>query len=149
MNKINKIMFADDHPGFIQNLVSTLGKMEDIEIVGIAHDGTKALQIIREYNPDIAFLDIEMPELDGFLVARTVIGEGLNTKIVFLTMFNESSFIRKGFELGIKGYILKESAMVDLPKCIVALNDGGIFVSPLISGFLAVTETKFNKSGRK
>ncbi len=134
-NKI-RIVIADDHPIFLQGVVSILSKRMDLEIIGQANNGKKALELIMRENPDIAILDVQMPDMDGFEVAKKAVLENPDTKIILLTMFTEESFVRKVFEIGIKGYVLKESAVIDILNCIDSVSDDRFYLSPQISYFL-------------
>lgn len=128
-----KIIIADDHPVYIQGLVSVLQKVNDIELLGQASDGNMAVNLIRKYKPDVAVLDIQMPEPDGFQIAQQVIAEGLQTHIVFLTMFKEEALIKKVFDIGVKGYVLKENAITDIVQAIRAVGADGTYISPQIA----------------
>jgi len=86
--------------------------------------------------------------MDGFEVAKIVRHEKLSTKIIFLTMFNQESFIRKVFEIGVKGYILKDSAITDILKCIDAVSENNFYLSPQVSHFLLSMNVK-EKSNTK
>lgn len=148
MNNVIKIIIADDHPIFTQGVSQILSTKENLQLVGQASDGKSALELIRKMEPDIAILDVQMPIMDGFEVAKFVRSENINTKIIFLTMFNEEAFIRKVFELGIKGYILKESAVIDILKCIDAVSAGSYYLSPQVSHFLLNTNGNEKASGK-
>lgn len=140
-----KIILADDHPLLIQGLTQVLSKRDNFQIVGQAVDGESALSLIRNLKPDIAILDVQMPKPDGFEIARIVTGEKLSTKIIFLTMFKEEAFIKKVIELGVKGYILKESAVTDIVKCIDAVAEDKFFLSPQVSDVLLNQSVKTKK----
>jgi len=140
-----KIILADDHPLLIQGLAQVLSKRDNLQIVGQAVDGENALDLIRNLKPDIAILDVQMPKPDGFEIARIVTGEKLSTKIIFLTMFKEEAFIKKVIELGVKGYILKESAVTDIVKCIDAVAEDKFFLSPQVSDVLLNQSVKTKK----
>jgi DNA-binding NarL/FixJ family response regulator len=86
--------------------------------------------------PDIAILDVQMPKLDGFEVAKIVIKEKLATKIIFLTMFKDVELIKKVFDLGVKGYVLKENAVNDIVTCIESVAENKFFISPQASDLL-------------
>lgn len=136
MGKKIRIVIADDHPIFLQGVVSILSKRMDLKIIGQANNGKKAMELIMRENPDIAILDVQMPDMDGFEVAKKAVLENPDTKIILLTMFTEESFVRKVFEIGIKGYVLKESAVIDILNCIDSVSDDRFYLSPQISYFL-------------
>lgn len=142
MNKKLRIIIADDHPLFSQGVIQVLSTRKNLEVIGQAENGKAALELIRRELPDIAILDVQMPELDGFEVAKIVRNEKLSTKIIFLTMFNQESFIKKVFEIGVKGYILKDSAVTDILKCIDAVSEDNFYLSPQVSHFLLTMNVK-------
>jgi DNA-binding NarL/FixJ family response regulator len=149
MSKKTKIVIADDHPILSQGVIQILSTREDLEIVGQAENGKAALDLIRRLSPDIAILDVQMPVMDGFEVAKIVKNEKLPTKIIFLTMFNEESFIKKVFEIGVKGYILKESAVIDIHKCIDSVLEDNFYISPQASHFLLSMNIKTKSAGKE
>ena len=142
MNKKVRIIIADDHPLFSQGVIQVLSTRKNLEVIGQAENGKAALELIRRELPDIAILDVQMPGMDGFEVAKIVRTENLPTKIIFLTMFNQESFIKKVFEIGVKGYILKDSAITDILKCIEAVSEDNFYLSPQVSHFLLTMNVK-------
>lgn len=148
MNKI-RILIADDHPLLRQGLEITLRKRADFEIIAQVDNGSEALRRIREDKPDVAILDVKMPPPDGFEIANAVNLEGLRTKIIFLTMFNESAFVRKVFNVGVKGYILKENTISEIANCVETVAKGGLFFSPQVSGFLLQPDETPNSDGNE
>lgn len=135
MNKNQTIAIADDHPlmrtGLRQVIESHLAVT-----VHEAADGEEALRLIREHRPHIAVLDIEMPKMTGFDVAKRVNDEGLPVSVIFLTMFKEEQVFNKALDIGVKGYVLKENAVTEIHQCITAVSEGRYFLSPSISDFL-------------
>ncbi len=146
MNKKLKIVVADDHPLLRQGLVFILNKNENFEIVGQAADGAEALSMIKNTRPDITILDVRMPILDGYEVAKLIIQEKIPTKIIFLTMFKDEEFIKKVIDLGIKGYVLKENAVTDIVNCIFSVAQDKFFISPQVSDILFSLKTKKKKT---
>ena len=142
-----KIIVADDHPLLMQGLIYILQKNENFSIIGQALNGREALNLIRELKPDIAILDVQMPKMDGFEVTKLVMKEKLATKIIFLTMFKDEEFIKKVFDLGIKGYVLKENAINDIVNCIESVANDKFFISPQISDILLTQKNKKEKTG--
>ena len=136
MNSKLKILNADDHPLLREGLFYILNKNENFKIIGQAADGQEALNLIRVQKPDIAILDVQMPKLDGFEVAKILIKEKLATKIIFLTMFKDVELIKKVFDLGVKGYVLKENAVNDIVTCIESVAENKFFISPQASDIL-------------
>jgi DNA-binding NarL/FixJ family response regulator len=131
-----RVVIADDHPIVRQGLRQTIEAAPELQVVAEAGDGQEALERIRELRPDIALLDIDMPKLHGFDVARTIREEGLPVEIVFLTVHAEPEFFKKALELDAKGYVLKDCALTDIVACIRAVSAGQHFTSPSLTSYL-------------
>lgn len=116
-----KIVIADDHPLTLQGTVAYVQKMGH-KVVCSCTNGKAALNYIQLHNPDVAILDINMPGLDGIEVAEKVFVHKNQTKIVLLTMHNETSVLNKALEYNIYGYILKEKAFPDLENCLIEIE---------------------------
>jgi DNA-binding NarL/FixJ family response regulator len=136
MGRRLSILIADDHPMMLRGLKATLGADESLEVVGEAADGRAALALIGQVRPDVAVLDINMPVLDGFGVARSVLGRLPGVEIVFLTMHDEPEMLRAALDLGVKGYLLKESAAEDVVACVKSVAAGRAFITPSLSSLL-------------
>lgn len=145
MNKEISVIIADDHPIIRQAVSQILQTNTNIKVIGEADNGNEAVDLIRDLKPDVAILDIQMPGIDGLEVAKIIIAEKHSTKIVFLTMFKEPTLIRRVFEMGIKGYILKESAVLDIVKCVLAVVENNFYLSPQVSQVLLETQEKPDK----
>ncbi|HRH45961.1 MAG TPA: response regulator transcription factor, partial [Pyrinomonadaceae bacterium] len=91
---------------------------------------------LEELNVDVAILDIDMPRKDGFEVVRLIKQKRLTAAIIFLTMHKDERFLNTAFDLGIKGYILKDSAVTEIVQCIKSVTEGKEFVSHQLLGFL-------------
>jgi DNA-binding NarL/FixJ family response regulator len=131
-----RVVIADDHPIVRQGLRQTIEAAPDLKVIAEAGDGETALERIRELRPDIALLDIDMPKLHGFDVARTIREERLSVQIVFLTVHAEPEFFKKALELEAKGYVLKDCALTDIVACIRAVSAGQHFTSPSLTSYL-------------
>lgn len=134
MNEEIKLIIADDHPIFREGLRQIIEKDSRIKIIGEADNGQKALELIEEKKPDIALLDIDMPKLTGLEVLKKV--SGTPVKIIFLTMYSEEDIFDEAMGLGIKGYVLKDSAVNDILECIFSVSEGNYFISPSMSNLL-------------
>lgn len=135
-----RIIIADDHPIFRGGLRQIISADESIEIIGEADNGEKALEIIHELKPDIAVLDIDMPKKTGLDVIREL--NDSNTKIIFLTMYAEEDIFDEAMDFGIKGYVLKDSAVNDIIECILSVNEDNYYISPNVSNLLVNRRNK-------
>jgi len=143
MSKTIKIVIADDHPIFRNGLRQILEADSRIDIIGEADNGEKALEVINEKKPDIAILDIDMPKKTGLDVLRAM--KDLNTKVIFLTMYAEEDIFDEAMNLGIKGYVLKDSAVNDIIECILSVSNDDYYISPSVSNFLVNRRKKHNE----
>jgi DNA-binding NarL/FixJ family response regulator len=131
-----RIVIADDHPVVRGGLRQVIESEPGFHIVAEATNGEEALAQIQTYRPDIAVLDIDMPKLDGFGVARQMQLYRLNTGVVFLTIHSEEDLLHAAMDLGAKGYVLKESALIEIVSGIRAVASGHLYVSPSLTRFL-------------
>jgi DNA-binding NarL/FixJ family response regulator len=128
-----KILIADDHPIMRQGLKFVLDEHPDFSIVSEASNGRKAVDILSNNEIDVVTLDVEMPEMGGFEVARYISGKKLNTKIIFLTMYKDEHIFNEAMEVGALGYVLKENAVIDIIECIRSVITGQHYISPALS----------------
>ncbi|HNB72284.1 MAG TPA: response regulator transcription factor [Acidobacteriota bacterium] len=131
-----RIVIADDHPVFRRGLQMVITSDPMLKVVGEASGGTEAVSIIETLHPDVAVLDIDMPDKNGFDVVRRVQTLPSVPKIVFLTMHQDEALFNGAFDLGVQGYLLKDSAVTDIIKSIKAVAAGEHFISSSLSTFL-------------
>ncbi len=130
------IIIADDHPVFRRGLNLIITSDAQLKVAGEASDGAEAVEMIKNLEPDVAVLDVNMPELNGFDVARELKKHNLTTEIIFLTMHKDEVMFNTAIDLGVKGYLLKESAIDDIGAGIKAVAAGEYFISPALTTFL-------------
>ena len=131
-----RTVIVDDHPIFRRGLRQSVEEADGISVIGEAADGKAALELIRTLKPDVAILDISMPVLDGFVVAREIVKENLSVEIVFLTAHTEESLFDEAMALGVKGYVLKESSMGEIVSCVRSVAQGKHYTSPALTSYL-------------
>jgi DNA-binding NarL/FixJ family response regulator len=129
-----RIVLADDHPIVLDGLRNLIRAEDDFELVGEAASGLAALKVIREKLPDVAVLDISMPELNGILLSRRLAGELPALRILVLTLHEDRAYLNQALEAGVRGYVLKRSAVENLVQAIRAVMVGGVYVDPAIVG---------------
>lgn len=139
MNKLKKeirVFIADDHPVFLSGLQMIIESEAVLKIVGEASNGARALTQIQHLKPDVAVLDLNMPEKNGFEIVRALREENLPVNVIFLTMHDEEATLNSALDLGVKGYILKDSAVADIVNAIKTVAKGRNFITPKLSTFL-------------
>ncbi len=130
-----RIVIADDHPIVRQGLCKIIEADPQLKIVAEAGDGLTALNKIAQLQPDVAILDVDMPHLDGFGVVREAVAQKLGARIIFLTIHSEEELFQAALDLGVKGYVLKDSAIDEIVTAIKAVAEGRRFTSlPMTTG---------------
>jgi DNA-binding NarL/FixJ family response regulator len=130
MNAEIHIVIADDHPIVRKGLRQVIEEEPDLRVVAEAGDGETGLALIRKLQPEVAVLDLDMPRLDGFAVAREIRKSNLPVEVIFLTIHSEVDLLHKAMDLGGSGYIVKESALIDIVNGVRSVAAGHPFVSP-------------------
>src|ERR1700722_1174934 len=128
-----RILVADDHPVVRSGLKFNIAEDPDLKVVGEAGDGEAALVLIKKLRPQITLLDIDMPKLDGFGVAREITKLKLETKIIFLSLHRDEDMLRTAMDLGGNGYLLKDSAMEEIVTAVKTVMAGGPYLSSAIA----------------
>jgi DNA-binding NarL/FixJ family response regulator len=142
MNRKLTLVVADDHPLFRAGLRQALDAIPWIEVIAEAGDGDTALDKIKELHPDIALLDIRMPKLSGLRVMRELNKIKILTDVIFLTMYDDEETFDAAMDLGVKGYVLKESAVKDVVNAIETVADGKHYISPALMELMVAHRKK-------
>jgi DNA-binding NarL/FixJ family response regulator len=128
-----RVIVADDHVIFRQGLLNLLQSSKHIAVAGEAGTGPETINLVTREKPDIAILDISMPGFDGFEIMQRIQSQGINTKVIFLTMYKDTLTAKKALQSGASGYIIKDNAFADLLYAISTVSSGGTFISPSVS----------------
>ncbi len=125
-----RVMIADDHSLIREGLKQLLEFDGSIEIVGEASNGVECLEKLNESNPEVLLLDINMPEKNGIEVLKQMKEDQSKIKVLILTVHNEMNYLMKAVDIGVDGYILKDSESSELKKAIRAVRDGENYIQP-------------------
>jgi DNA-binding NarL/FixJ family response regulator len=131
-----RILIADDHPLMRRGLRMSVEDEEGLQVIAEVADGKSALAQIEKLRPDIALLDIDMPQMSGLNVAKQISERKLSTKIIFLTFHSSEDLFRAALSLGTVGYILKDSAVQEVVAGIRAVSEGRPYLSSAITAGL-------------
>lgn len=125
-----EVIIADDHSMVREGLKQLLELDGDIVVIGEASDGVECLDLLEKKLPQALLLDINMPNMNGLEVLEKIKEKNLDTKVIILTVHNEVEYLLKAVEIGIDGYMLKDSNSDELKKAIYSVIDGESYIQP-------------------
>jgi len=128
-----RILLADDHPLTRSGLAAWIAKEEGMQLVGETEDGESAWTSILELQPDLAMLDIEMPDCSGIDIAARVLKHELRTNVLILTAYSAHQYVMASVRAGAKGFILKSAPLAQLRKAIFQTAAGEFYLDPSVS----------------
>ena len=123
-----RVLLVDDQDILVEGLKLILGMEEDIEIVGTANNGKKALELCKWNHPDVVLMDIQMPELNGVEATAIIKKDFPNIKIIVLTTFNDDQYIYDALKNGASGYLLKDTSPSEIAKAVRTVYNGGALI---------------------
>jgi len=135
MNKI-KILIADDHSMVREGLKQLIELEDDIEVIAQVGDGQEAIDKIHEMNPDVVLLDINMPIMNGLEVLEKLKETKVDVNVLILTIHNEIEYLYRAVEIGVNGYVLKDSDSDVLIKAIRSIYKGESYIQPNMASLL-------------
>ena len=127
-----QVLLADDHQIMRQGLKGLLER-EGFTVIAEASDGREAVRLAEKGDPDVAILDLAMPQLNGLDAARQIVRSSPRTKAIILTMHTEDPYVLEALRAGVGGYVLKTQAAADLLQAIREVTRGAIYLSPGVS----------------
>lgn len=130
MNGKIRVMIADDHALMREGIKQLLEFDGTIEVVEEAGDGVECLKKLRTVVPDVLLLDINMPYKNGIEVLEEIHEKNINIKVLILTVHNEVEYLLKAVEIGVDGYLLKDSESSELKKAILAVLNEESYIQP-------------------
>lgn len=135
MKKI-RIVLADDHQLMRTGLRALIEKQPDLTVVGEAKDGREAVALVESLKPDVVVMDIGMPNLNGIEAARQITEGKSGTAIIIVSMHSDEGYVLRALRSGARGYLLKDSAEVDLIHAVHTVAGAKSFFSPAVSKML-------------
>jgi two-component system, NarL family, response regulator NreC len=131
-----RILIADDHGIMRKGLRLQLEQHEGIEVVGEASDGREAVRLAEELQPDLAIMDIGMPNLNGIEATAQMVKRNPNLGVIILSVHSDEEYLLRALNAGARGYLLKENADVDLLRAVQAVSQKKSFFSPTVAKML-------------
>ncbi|WP_312103410.1 response regulator transcription factor [Lachnoclostridium sp.] len=128
-----RVVIADDHKMVREGLKQLLELDGDIQVVGEASDGEQCIQKIMDTNPDVLLLDINMPTMNGLQTLQELRRNNSKQKVLMLTIHNEIEYLLRAVDIGVNGYILKDSESSVLKKAIYTIYQGETYIEPSLT----------------
>jgi hemolysin D len=125
-----RVLLVDDQPFILSMLQFFLDNAKDIEVVGSAREGKTALDLVAQYQPDIALIDIEMPDMDGLVLTQMIVEQYPQTKVLVLSSYNEETYIHKALMAGARGYLIKGTLAEEIIHAIRYMQKGYLQLGP-------------------
>lgn len=144
-----KIMIADDHSMIREGLKNLLELDGDIQVISEAVDGEDCLDKLQVVKPDVLLLDINMPKKNGLEVLKFLKSKRSKLKVLVLTVHNEIEYLMKAVDIGVNGYVLKDSESAELKKAIFTVAEGETYIQPSLIPALNAKMIETNKDAEK
>ncbi|MCI5873688.1 MAG: response regulator transcription factor [Roseburia sp.] len=144
-----KVMIADDHSMIREGLKQLLELEGEFEVIEEACDGEECIEKLKNANPDILLLDINMPKMNGLEVLQKMKELKWKTKVLVLTVHNEVEYLLKAVDIGVNGYLLKDSESAELKKAILSVVNGEDYIQPSLIPVLNAKMIDRNKDNEK
>jgi two-component system response regulator NreC len=132
-----RILLADDHTVVRQGLRKVLEERPEWQVVAEAGDGRDAVRLAEQHRPDVAVVDVAMPLLNGIEATRQITKRAPQTKVLVLSMYSDEAYVTQMLKAGATGYLLKDSADVDLLEAVQAVSQGKSFFSPAVARLMS------------
>jgi DNA-binding NarL/FixJ family response regulator len=130
---VTRVLVADDHPAFRRGLQLMLADIEDVELVGEAETGARAVELAAELAPDVVLMDLRMPDLDGIEATRRVVRQVPAPAVVVLTMFEDDDSVFAAMRAGARGYLLKGAEQDEIVRAVQAAAAGEAIFGPTVA----------------
>ncbi len=140
------IALIDDHKLFREGVKRILSFEPSFEVVAEADDGLEAKDIVKEYQPDIVLMDINMPEMNGIEATKELLQNNPELKVIILSIHEDESYVTHALQTGAQGYLLKEMDTESLMEAIKVVNDGGSYLHPKVTHNLVQEYRKLIKT---
>ena len=131
-----RVLVADDHAIVREGLGIMLGNQPDMEVVGLATNGREAIRMVDQYQPDVAVMDISMPELNGIEAISQMLPRHPNIKVIVLSIHETKPYVYRALKAGAKGYLIKETAGLEVVDAVREVYRGERYLSQRIADLL-------------
>ena len=136
-----RVLVADDHAIVREGLGIMLGNQPDMEVLGLATNGREAIRMVDQYQPDVAVMDISMPELNGIEAIQQMLPSHPRMKVIVLSIHETKPYVYRALKAGARGYLIKETAGLEVVEAVRSVYGGERYLSQRISDL--VTDVSF------
>ncbi|WP_246213338.1 response regulator [Kitasatospora viridis] len=136
------MLIADDHPVFAAGLRILLQTMQGVEVVGEVDTGRAAVAAARETRPDVIFMDVDMPQMNGIAATQAIVAQGTGAAVLMLTILDDIDTVLGALRAGARGYLLKGAGPEDITRALAAVRQGALIFGPQVAGLVVDHITK-------
>ena len=133
--RVVRVVIADDHPAIVDAVARYLDDVDDVELVGQASTGARALELIAQRVPDVAILDIRMSDFGGIEILRQL--EPPAPGVILYTGYPERSLLLESLDVGARGFVVKEAPLQELVRAVKFVADGRVYIDPALAAVVA------------
>ena len=137
-DEVLRVLIADDHTVVRQGIRGVLEEVEGLEVVAEAGDGEEALALVKELEPDVVVLDVNMPGKTGLEVAKALRDDGASVRILILSMHDDPEYVLQAVRVGADGYVLKDVSPAELRAAVRAVHEGREYFTARVTQQLSV-----------
>lgn len=141
------VLIIDDHPVFRRGIAALIEEQEDLKVCGEAENALTALEAMRQFKPDVALMDINMPGTNGIELIKMALAEHPRLLILILSMHSESLYALRALRAGAKGYVMKAEALASVVTALRKVLNGGVYVSPRFTERLIFKAIRSEEAG--
>jgi DNA-binding NarL/FixJ family response regulator len=128
-----RVLVCDDHPVYRDGLSMLLGSIDGLEVVGVAADGTEAVQQAQALRPDVVVMDLQMPGMNGIEATAAVLAEQPDVAVLVLTMYEDDESVFSAMQAGARGYLLKGANQGEIARAVTAVASGELILGPSLA----------------
>jgi len=142
-----RVVIIDDDSFVTTSLETILSAEDDVDVVAVGNDGTEALALYREFEPDILLMDIQMTEMSGLDAAKTILSSYPSARVVFLTTFADDEYIMRALKMGAKGYLIKQEVASIAPALRSVMAGQSVMGSEVLEHVGSIISNRVQQEG--